>query len=144
MTGALRPCLECGELSPDSRCPECSRDRRRVKERETYQRQGRRDRQAGHDDARWRRLSRQARRLQPWCSDCRLTETELKALGQRLEADHLPSAWAKYENRKPIILNDIEVVCGPCNVKRGSSRPGSERYIKWEVGNNDGNSTVED
>lgn len=143
MTDALRPCLDCGELSPDSRCDDCSRTLRRAKEHETYARRGRRERKAGHDDPRWRRLSRQARRLQPWCSDCRLTETELKALGQRLEADHLPSAWAKREKQKPIILTDVEVVCGNCNVKRGSSRPGSERFTKWESGKHDRDSTLE-
>jgi hypothetical protein len=68
-------------------------------------------------DAGWDRLSRRAGRLQPWCSDCGSTED--------LQADHLPSAWERRAQRKPLRLKDIEVVCGECNRARGSSRPES-------------------
>jgi len=77
----LRPCLDCGEPTALTRCPE----------------------HRGYD-AEWDRLSRRARRLQPWCSDCGSTED--------LQADHLPSAWERRAQRKPLRLKDIEVVCG--------------------------------
>ena len=47
------------------------------------------------------------------------------------QIDHLPSAWHKREHKKTILLTDIEVVCGPCNIARGSSRPGSKRWNEW-------------
>jgi len=90
----LRPWLDCGEPTALSRCPE----------------------HRGYD-AEWDRLSRRARRLQPWRSDCGSTED--------LQADHLPSAWERRAQRKPLRLKDIEVVCGECNRARGSSRPES-------------------
>lgn len=75
-------------------------------------------RAAGYDAA-WDRLSRRARELQPWCSDCGTAES--------LTADHLPSAWARKAARLPLRLRDVDVVCGPCNSRRGSSRPGTPR-----------------
>ena len=63
----LRPCLDCGEPTALTRRPE----------------------HRGYD-AEWDRLSRRARRLQPWCSDCGSTED--------LQADHLPSAWDAEHN----------------------------------------------
>jgi len=90
----LRPCLDCGEPTALTRRPE----------------------HRGYD-AEWDRLSRRARRLQPWRSDCGSTED--------LQADHLPSAWERRAQRKPLRLKDIEVVCGECNRARGSSRPES-------------------
>lgn len=56
------------------------------------------------------------RRLQPWCSDCFTTVD--------LTCDHKPRAWKRKAEGKPIRLADVDVVCGPCNVKRGSLRPG--------------------
>jgi hypothetical protein len=48
---------------------------------------------------------------------------ERQPLGHPL--DHLPSAWERRAQRKPLRLKDIEVVCGECNRARGSSRPES-------------------
>lgn len=130
MTGVLRPCLDCGELSTDSRCDECRRERDRTQAREEYKIKGRRERLAGHESAAWVRLSKRARALQPWCSDCLRGLDQLES-HERLEADHLPIAWAKYEKKKPILLTDVEVLCSTCNNAKGSSRPGSERFTKW-------------
>ena len=47
------------------------------------------------------------------------------------QINHLPSAWHKREHGKTILLTDIEVVCGPCNIARGSSRVGTPRYNQW-------------
>lgn len=103
---SLKPCLVCGEPSARSRCPEHWTD--------------------GHDhdgdrgyNAAWRRLSRKARRLQPFCTDCGTTED--------LQADHTPEAWARHAAGKTVRLEDIDVVCGPCNRSRGAARPGATR-----------------
>lgn len=93
----LRPCLECGELSPWSRCAEHARSREA----------------RGYDD-RWQRLSRKVRQLQPFCSDCGSTED--------LTADHTPEAWRRKARGLPIRLKDIAVVCRSCNSKRGAAR----------------------
>ena len=46
-----KPCLDCGQPTASTRCPE----------------------HRGYD-RRWRVLSERARKLQPWCSDCGATE----------------------------------------------------------------------
>lgn len=66
-------------------------------------------------DAAWDRLSKRARALSPFCEDCGTTEN--------LTTDHKPSAWERKAEGKPIRLADVAVVCGPCNSRRGSSRP---------------------
>ena len=135
MSEPLKPCLDCGELSERNRCQEHRRAASRAKEERYIEQHGhRRERLAGHGTSEWIKLSKRARRLQEFCMDCRRTADELRAVGERLEADHLPIAHFKQANRKPLSLNDIEVVCGPCNIKRGSSRPGTERYEEWETG----------
>lgn len=88
----LRPCLDCGEPSGSTRC--------------TVHR--------GYDSD-WERLSKKARKLQPFCTDCGATEN--------LQADHSPEAWARRAAGKAIRLKDIDVVCGPCNTERGQARP---------------------
>ncbi len=100
----LRPCITCGEPIDGARCPEHaqpSSPKAPAAER-------------GYDAA-WARLSRRARRLQPWCSDCGATED--------LQGDHSPQAWARKAAGRPIRLCDIDVVCGPCNRRRGAARP---------------------
>ena len=104
----IKPCIEpgCGEPSASSRCPEHRREHR------SRQRGSARSR--GYDTT-WDKLSRRARALQPFCSDCHGTDD--------LTTDHLPSAWQRKADGKPIRLADVDVVCGPCNTRRGSSRP---------------------
>jgi len=88
-------CSVCGEPSPASRCaahpypikPKPSPTAR------------------GYNSA-WSRLSRRARALQPFCSDCGATED--------LTADHL--RWPARG------LEDVDVVCRSCNSKRGAAR----------------------
>lgn len=101
----LQPCLTCGEPSEANRCeqhtlttpcaPKAPPDSR------------------GYDQA-WRNLSKRARRLQPFCSDCGAVED--------LQADHTPEAWARKAEGKSIRLVDIDIVCGPCNRDRGAAR----------------------
>lgn len=100
----LRPCVTCGEPTDGTRCPEHARNwRSKVSATER-----------GYDAA-WGRLSARARRLQPWCSDCGSTVD--------LQADHSPEAWARRARGQRIRLQDIDVVCGRCNRRRGAARP---------------------
>jgi len=98
---SLRPCLNCGEPTQTSRCPEHTVDTDPTATERGY-------------DAAWKRLSARARRLQPFCLDCGATED--------LQADHTPQAWARKAEGKAIRLRDIDVVCGPCNRARGAAR----------------------
>lgn len=98
----LRPCLECGTPSPRPRCPEHTpRDTKTSAHKRGY-------------DWQWTRLSKRARKLQNWCTDCGATEG--------LQADHTPQAWARKEAGKPIRLQDIAIRCGPCNRSAGAAR----------------------
>lgn len=89
----LRPCLECGEPSPGARCASC------------------RGYDSQHD-----KLSKRARRLQPWCSSCGATEN--------LQLDHGPQTWKRRAEGKPLRLQDYRgVYCGDCNRANGQARP---------------------
>lgn len=96
----MRPCVVCGEPSESSRCSE-----HLIRKPDS--------RAKGYDAA-WTRLSKRARRLQPFCADCGAVED--------LQADHSPEAWARKKDGKQIRLEDIAVVCGPCNRARGAAR----------------------
>jgi len=65
-------------------------------------------------DAQWTRLSKRARRLQPFCTDC--------GSEHDLTADHTVEAWKRKEQGKTIRLQDIDVVCRVCNSERGQAR----------------------
>lgn len=97
----LRCCLDCGVPADGPRCPEHTID---TKTSAT-------DR--GYDHA-WTVLSRRARRLQPFCTDCGSTED--------LQTDHTPEAWARKAAGKTIRLSDAQVLCGPCNRDAGAAR----------------------
>ncbi len=97
----LRPCILCGEPVEGPRCAEHTVHTKASARARGY-------------DAAWDRLSKRARRLQPWCTDCGATDD--------LQCDHLPSAWERAEAGKAVRLVDVEVVCGPCNRRRGASR----------------------
>lgn len=97
----LKPCIECGTLSDKARC---------AKHRPKDTRNARR---RGYDTA-WTRLSKRARAKQPFCTDCGATED--------LQADHSPQAWERHAQGLPIRLEDVDVVCGPCNRARGAAR----------------------
>ena len=99
----LKPCLTCGLPTAYGRCmthrpvdaPKLSARRR------------------GYDAA-WDRLSRRARRMQPFCEDCGATTD--------LQCDHTPQAWARKAAGLKLRLRDVDVVCGDCNRKRGAAR----------------------
>lgn len=95
-------CLDCGQPSPEPRCEDHARPTNRP------------SRAAGYDAA-WDRLSRRARRLQPFCSDCGATTD--------LTCDHSPEAWERKDAGLAIRLRDVDVVCRACNSRRGRARP---------------------
>jgi len=100
-----RPCIDCGEATDGTRCPDC-----------TVAEQTRTDRHRGTPtergyDARWYRLSARARRAQPFCADCGATED--------LTGDH--KRWPART------LDDVDVVCRSCNSARGPSRSVANR-----------------
>lgn len=99
----LQPCLDCGEPSDAIRCM-AHRPAHAAKDPSKTR---------GYDQT-WRRLSERARQLQPFCLDCGATDD--------LQADHTPQAWRRRAAGKPIRLQDINVLCGPCNRRRGSAR----------------------
>lgn len=109
----MKPCIVCGEPSTSTRCPDHDRDQR-VQPRGSA-------RARGYDTA-WDKVSKRARRLQPFCEDAHLS-----ACSGPLTTDHKPSAWQRKADGKPIRLADVAVVCDGHNRLRGSSRAGSER-----------------
>ena len=100
---ALKLCVVCGEPSTTSRC--------NLHRPQQPNKTSRHDR--GYTDA-WARLSTRARRIQPWCTDCGTTH--------HLTVDHSPQAWDRHAAGQPIRLDDIDVVCTPCNNRRGAAR----------------------
>ena len=115
-----RPCLNCGELTSGSRCDDCAASVARMSERGPAMKQS----TARGYNGRWKRLSKQARALQPFCLDC--------GTRSNLTADHKPVAWWRHEQGLAVRLEDVDVVCADCNRKRGPARPGSRRYKQWE------------
>lgn len=112
------PCMVCGELTDNGpRCPDCERadDRLRIRHRPGKINHNQPAPEKRGYNKRWRRLSKLARRLQPFCSDCGATTD--------LQADHSPEAWRRHEKGLPVRLQDIDVVCGACNRARGPARP---------------------
>lgn len=101
----MRPCLVCGEPANESRCDEHKIIDRRLDKTSPRLR--------GYDTA-WDKLSRRARRLQPFCSDC--------GAGEDLTTDHTPEAWRRKERGLKIRVTDVQVVCRSCNAKRGKAR----------------------
>ncbi len=97
----LRPCLTCGEPTDGPRCGEHTVDPKPSARKRGY-------------TTSWDRLSRKARKLQPFCTDCGATTD--------LQCDHTPQAWERKNAGKSIRLQDIDVVCGPCNRARGAAR----------------------
>ena len=105
-------CPDCGTVftrdNDNARCAEC----RPPDTRDIPNRRGTTAEQ-GYNE-RWNRLSRRARALQPFCTDCGSPDD--------LTADHTEQAWQRYDAGKTIRLQDIDVVCRTCNSERGAAR----------------------
>lgn len=112
MVGLLKSCIVCGEISEANRCSEHRLSH--APKADTGSR--------GYGWT-WQKLSRRARRLQPWCSDCGATED--------LTTDHSPEAWERHEQGKVIRLQHVDVLCRSCNSKRGAARGES---VTWGGG----------
>ena len=109
-----KPCTDCGELTHHgTRCQTCTQAKQRRRTRETTTTPKTTAHQRGYT-SRWTRLSAQARKLQPFCTDCGATTD--------LQADHSPEAWKRHNQGLEIRLQDIDVVCGDCNRRRGAAR----------------------
>lgn len=111
-------CAECGIVyereTTRAKCPTCKPDPR-ARSAESILTEAARGTaaQRGYDAA-WERLSRRARRLQPFCSDCGRTDT--------LTTDHSPQAWERRARGLAVRLEDVDVVCRQCNTERGAAR----------------------
>lgn len=106
----MKPCIRCGVPTPSTRCDDCAPTAQSIPTTTAAER--------GYDNN-WTKLSRRARRLQPFCTDCGATDD--------LQADHTPEAWRRKNDGLPIRLQDIEVCCRGCNVRRGAARGGKPR-----------------
>ena len=106
----MTSCLECGELSDQARCI-------LHRPKESPKPNNKRDYPWS-----WKKLSMRARRLQPFCSDCFRRDD--------LQLDHSPEAWERKAAGKPIRLEHTEVVCGPCNRRRGAARGNNINHTK--------------
>lgn len=109
-------CPDCGAAhaaddSGNPRCAECRQVENREIERDRLRSQTTAERGYGH---RWQQLSKRARRLQDFCSDCGSPED--------LTVDHSMRAWAAHEAGKTITLDMVDVVCSRCNTERGAAR----------------------
>ena len=99
-----RPCLDCRRATRNgSRCPTCAAAFRARRD----QQRGTRT-QRGYDN-RWMRLSAEAIRLQPWCSECRATVD--------LTADHIDPLS---KGGVAVTVADVRVLCRSCNSRRGN------------------------
>jgi len=97
----MRPCLVCSKLSEASRCPDHTVDDRGSAASRGY-------------DTTWTRLSKRARKLQPFCSVCGTTDD--------LTADHKPEAWQRRAAGQVIRLVDVDVLCRSHNAAKGAAR----------------------
>lgn len=100
----MKPCVVCGEVTERSRCSEHILPDLRAKDRVTRQR-----------TARWKRTSTRLRRQQPFCSECGTQDD--------LTVDHvIPLA----DGGDPYDENNLDVLCRPCNSRKGASTRGDE------------------
>lgn len=102
MSDLMKACPECGEVSEETYCPAHRKPPRK-----------RPWRTVGYN-ARWDRLSKRARRMQPFCTVCGTTKD--------LTADHSPEAWERERAGLPIRLEDIDVLCRSHNASKGAAR----------------------
>lgn len=109
----MKPCEVCDTLTENPRC-----DLHRPKPKPKPKRK-----QAGYD-SQWKRISKQARKEQPFCLWCGATTD--------LQADHTPEAWERRERGLAIRLQDLRVLCGPCNRAAGQARPGEGQRTSEE------------
>jgi 5-methylcytosine-specific restriction enzyme A len=98
------PCLDCGNPTLHRpRCPECRRARQRQLKKRANKAY----------DGQWRKLSKRARSLQPWCSRCGATNN--------LTADHVHPLARGGKTRNLKLGVDVDVLCNRCNAAKGTT-----------------------
>lgn len=97
----LKPCLNCGTLAKQTRCPSCSVRYARLRERARPTRSER-----GYN-AEWQRLSKLLRTIQPYCSRCKATKD--------LTVDHIIPLSAGGST----VESNLQVLCRKCNSSKG-------------------------
>lgn len=102
-------------MAPGSRCRHCRRKCRgsvcstcEAAKRAQLRREKPVSGRGGYDTA-WRKLAKAAIAAQPWCSWCGATED--------LQGDHIDPT-----KREGLTLDDVAVLCGPCNRRKGGRR----------------------
>ena len=97
MRTMIKPCTDCGVLVRDSsRCLQCHK---------VYKGSRPSASKRGYD-SKWRKLSKELRRLQPWCSFC--------GLAADLTVDHiLPLSMGGTND-----ITNLRVLCRSCNSGR--------------------------
>lgn len=110
MSDLLKPCMDCGVLGPTTTCPEHTIISERYPKGNTHQR--------GYGSS-WQKLSRRARRLQPFCTWCGSKDD--------LTLDHSEEAWNAHDTGKPITMSMVQVLCRPCNSRKGPARDTTEQ-----------------
>lgn len=99
-----RPCVDCGDvIATGTRCDECR----------TIATPGKfRDRTHAHwNTARWKRLSKRLRRMQPWCSTCGSTND--------LTVDHIVPIALRPD--LTYTLSNLDVLCRSCNGRKDAA-----------------------
>ena len=96
-----RPCLDCGEPTPNPRCPTHTA----AKERTRPSRRAK-----GRYDSRHIELRARTLREQPWCSHCKAPDTP----DNPLQADHIvPHQWGGKNVR-----SNYQTLCRRCNAAK--------------------------
>lgn len=98
----MKPCVQCGEPSEGSRCDDHKLMRHSTRKA---------------NSARWQRLSRRLRRLQPWCDQCGTKD--------RLQVDHIIPVSERPDLE--YVLANLRILCASCNSSRGTRVTDDER-----------------
>jgi len=105
----MKPCLDCGEPSPESHCPAHTPKPWRHRRQASATARG--------YDAAHRRAAKRIKNIQPFCSDA-----HLGGCNGPLEADHTPQAWVRRDQGLSIRLQDYTVRCHYHNLLAGAAR----------------------
>lgn len=98
----LRPCLTCEAPSSESYCVACRALAIRKPSNPAY------------NDPKWKRLSKRARRLSPFCALCGSPDD--------LTLDHSLEAWAFHKRGRAVPLSLVRVLCRSCNSRQGKAQ----------------------
>ena len=122
--GVAQFCISCQEICTGTRCNDCAREYSREHRTNNNSSQSKRNRADRHGarNTQWKRLSKEARKLQPWCSACLQNKADIEARGDRLETDHSREAYEAEQAHRPVSLQMVTVLCGQCNRAAGAAK----------------------